>query len=298
MVQKWGADTNRCDEFNCGAALSKGSRHHCRQCGKQICGEHSKFATVANYTPQFEDPDSGVFKAVSGFLGSNSEKRICDTCAIKYNLVEPIVTKRFVDTQSCDRWIKETFPVRTGTNPIRTDERFAYPDVSRYVGIVYRNDDYLGYEGIFRHGFMQRFDVNPNAQNPMENVAALKRFSNFLGRDIVGHTGRFGISCTKSFEYAYNWNNGPIYAIDLSAHPFAIDISETVRIRIQHNHPKQYVGFRQRIEGSDNPNDLNDDVQFEVNAANHIESKQVIGCFIKGAQIVFIKNPRYEPNYG
>lgn len=174
-----------------------------------------------------------------------------------------------------------------------------YNMAALYNGIVFRADSYKTFKDLFNEGMTQRSDQQ-------DTIDGLKKFSNFIGRDAAGHTGSYGISCTTDFFYALNWHRASVYVIDLSSHPFAVDISETVRGREQSPHARQFMQFRKASDqarqfvGSrerDERDDLGDDLQFEINVANRIAPEQIIGCY-RGIELVFHKNKRYDPEYG
>lgn len=205
MARNWAADSNVCEEYGCGSNLRMGNRHHCRNCGRQICNAHSVNATT-DFTPRYQSA-SGVSRF---FTSKTRNTRICETCALRYNLSTFCNRKIFSNKDAFAEWVRYSFQRETTKKIVPAIKNGQeYNLATLYNGVVFRGDSYKTHNDLFREGMTQRSDAQ-------ETLNGLKSFSNFIGRKAAGHTGSFGISCTTEFDYAFGWNKASVYVIDLT----------------------------------------------------------------------------------
>jgi hypothetical protein len=278
MPVVWSKGKKNCEEFECTAKLTRGHRHHCRYCGKSICDRHSHFANHPSFSNKFSHKKkskigSFFYKKRTKIGNVKRNTRICTTCSIRYNFVRTPVTKRFSKLVKAEEWIRENFKISTHHSQ---DE-----DVMLYNGITFKGDDWKDYTYFFKNGFKQRSD-------DQDFLNGLHDFDNFSGKNFAGHTSGHGISTSTSFVYAHKWRK-EVYALDLSYHPYAVDINKSFKETMVFNN--QGIGSKPQ-----NPEEAYE-FQFEINVANAISPHMVIGVYL-GKRRKFIHNPNYDPDYG
>jgi len=139
MPGQWSTERETCEEFECNKRLSRGHRHHCRECGKSICDTHSLFANNTRFVNKFSNKKkSKVNNFFYKVKSSKRNKRVCLTCAIRYNFMRTPTTKRFSSLTKFDEWLKAHFTVENSY------ER--YDDIMCFKGISFRGDDWKDYD--------------------------------------------------------------------------------------------------------------------------------------------------------
>jgi len=137
--------------------------------------------------------------------------------------------------------------------------------VSIYQGITYRGDS-RNQEHEMLHIFEQGF----KQQNiPLD-------FDVMNGFKYGGITDNQGISTASDYDTALKYSKN-VYIIDLSEHPFAIDINHTA---VAYN---LFEDFNYKVDGMMN----------EINVANRIGREQVFGLYNNETQMLSL-NPNYK----